>query len=719
MTNNFKNPIFITARFRSGSTLLWNIYNNASGAHAYYEPLHEQLPELISRNISPQARHYFVDTYFRQYPDVETLKRFHSTEFGVSQLFLEKQDEHPDLQNYINFLISHSTKKNVAVLQFNRIDFRLPWVRKNFPKAALIHLYRSPRDQWISTIQGYPIDVDKNIDSDPYRITTWSRDLIKQFPFLSTPYIRHSYQRYYYLWKLSYLMGRQLCDYSIAYEDILSKPGKSIRLLLELGQLDTHKNIEKCLGIIIKRPVNVWKKYHSENWFAEMEQECETQLSALGLNQNFGGKTLNQIIAANSKYQKMMADARPVTWVIKNSQLSIVNLLNEADEKEKVIQDQHQGTSKQRETINEQIAVIQTKNRALEKQGKEIIRLNNVIVQQQRDLSNKEQVINSFRYLPIFWLQNGPLRNIPVVKDVVSRVRVFRRFFLSKLGVLAQHPPKPLEIPDRYHQTQGPIREAPVISIVTPSYNQADFIGKTIQSVLGQRYPNLEYVVQDGKSKDDTLNILKKYKNQLTHFESRLDNGQSHAINLGFRHTQGEIMAYLNSDDILLPGALNYVANYFLKHPEIDAIYSHRVIIDEKDREIGRWLMPRHDDQVLYWADYVPQETLFWRRNIWEKAGGKIDETFRFALDWDLLMRFLQSDAVIRRVPRFLAAFRVHHAQKTSVHINKIGMQEMQRIRKQYLGHTATSEDVFKHIKPYLNRSIIYHKLFRLGIYRA
>ena len=95
-------------------------------------------------------------------------------------------------------------------------------------------------------------------------------------------------------------------------------------------------------------------------------------------------------------------------------------------------------------------------------------------------------------------------------------------------------------------------------------------------------------------------------------------------------------MAYLNSDDLLLPGALPTVAAYFAQHPEVEVVYGHRVVIDEAGDEIGRWVLPPHDDKALRWADYIPQETLFWRRSIWGKSGGRMDETFRFALDWEL-----------------------------------------------------------------------------------
>jgi hypothetical protein len=99
-------------------------------------------------------------------------------------------------------------------------------------------------------------------------------------------------------------------------------------------------------------------------------------------------------------------------------------------------------------------------------------------------------------------------------------------------------------------------------------------------------------------------------------------------LNWGFRRITGEIMAYLNSDDLLIPGALHHVAEYFHRHPEVDI--DHDPV----------WVLPPHDNDVLSWADYVPQETLFWRRRIWDKIGGAFDESFDFALDWDLLLRF-------------------------------------------------------------------------------
>jgi hypothetical protein len=286
-----------------------------------------------------------------------------------------------------------------------------------------------------------------------------------------------------------------------------------------------------------------------------------------------------------------------------------------------------------------------------------------------------------------------------------------------RIGQLYQYAPKALRIPARYTRVRPP-SNAPSLSIVTPSFNQGVFIERTVQSVLSQGYPKLEYIIKDACSSDETMAVLKHYERQLAHLESTPDTGFGNGINIGFRRATGEIMAYLNSDDLLLPGTLNYVARYFVEHPTVDVVYGHRVIIDEYDSEIGRWVLPPHDDNVLSWADYVPQETLFWRRSIWEKAGGTIDESFRFAIDWDLLIRFRDAGATMVRLPRFLGAFRVHPHQKTSAEMEALGTQEMNRLRERCLGKRVRQEQINRAVGPYLRRHFVVHKLYRLGLLR-
>jgi hypothetical protein len=289
-----------------------------------------------------------------------------------------------------------------------------------------------------------------------------------------------------------------------------------------------------------------------------------------------------------------------------------------------------------------------------------------------------------------------------------------RRCLGPYLGVLHQYPPRPLRPPSPF---RGPLPcPAPVISLVTPSYNQARFLARTVESVLGQGYPRLEYIIQDGGSTDGTAALLPRYRGRLAHCESRRDGGQADALNRGFRRATGDVLAYLNSDDLLLPGALAYVADYFRRHPEVDVVYGHRIIIDPGDREVGRWVLPPHDDDVLSWCDLVPQETLFWTRRIWEAAGGAVDESFRFAVDWDLLLRFRAAGARFARVPRFLGAFRVHPAQKTSAWLGGVGRAEMARLRQRCHGRNVTEDEISRQVAPYLRRHMVHHLLYRVGL---
>jgi glycosyltransferase involved in cell wall biosynthesis/SAM-dependent methyltransferase len=296
-------------------------------------------------------------------------------------------------------------------------------------------------------------------------------------------------------------------------------------------------------------------------------------------------------------------------------------------------------------------------------------------------------------------------------------VHLVRDWRTPQLGVLRQYSPRRLNIPRNYMDTTAP-SPAPRISIVTPSYNHGHLIGRTIDSVLAQSYPELEYIVQDGGSIDSTPAVLERYRPRLFHVASERDNGQASAINHGFTHANGEIMAWLNSDDVLLPGALNYVSRYFVDHPKVDVIYGHRVIIDLEDQEVGRWVLPPHDDHILLWGDFVPQETLFWRRRIWERAGGRLDESLLFAMDWELLLRFRAAGAVFARVPRFLGGFRIHSLQKTSANMADQGVLEMDLLRQRYLGRRVSPLEVARAFRPYFRRHLVYQWLYRLGALR-
>ncbi|HEY8751075.1 MAG TPA: glycosyltransferase family 2 protein [Tepidisphaeraceae bacterium] len=219
----------------------------------------------------------------------------------------------------------------------------------------------------------------------------------------------------------------------------------------------------------------------------------------------------------------------------------------------------------------------------------------------------------------------------------------------------------------------------PRISIVTPSYNQAPYIGWTVRSVLLQRYSNLEYIVMDGGSTDGTQEVLEPYRERFAHYLSEKDNGQSDAVARGFERSTGEIMAYLNSDDMLAPGALQYVADFFRHNPKVDAIYSHRCTVDEHNKAISYWILPRHSNYLMKRWDLIPQETCFWRRRLFEKCGN-IDPQFRFALDYDLFLRYMNGGR-FARVNRFLGAFRYHSTAKTATLLHDVGQAEIRKVQ--------------------------------------
>ena len=298
------------------------------------------------------------------------------------------------------------------------------------------------------------------------------------------------------------------------------------------------------------------------------------------------------------------------------------------------------------------------------------------------------------------------MRRIPLPRFIKAPLRYWAS---PRLGRLRIHVPR---VPRLHRDSLRPVHltHHPLFSITTPSFQQGRFIERTLRSVIFSGYPHLQYAVMDGGSKDETVAILEQYSPHLTHWQSARDEGQTMAINAGFAHVpSGEIMAYLNSDDLLLPNALHRVADAFNRHPDVDVVYGHRLLIDEYDREIGRWILPPHDPDILRWADFIPQETLFWRRSLWERVGGKLDERFHFAMDWELLLRFQAANARFLRLPHLLGAFRVHDRQKSTMSINESGYVEMQRLRAETHGRPISQHEVDAAIAPYLSRHLIWN----------
>lgn len=222
----------------------------------------------------------------------------------------------------------------------------------------------------------------------------------------------------------------------------------------------------------------------------------------------------------------------------------------------------------------------------------------------------------------------------------------------------------------------------PRISVITPSYNQAHFIERTIRSVLEQGYPDLELIVVDGGSTDGTVDILKRYDNRLRWVSER-DEGQTDAINKGIGMSTGEIIAYLNSDDLYEPGALHAVARHFAAQPDSMWVTGFCRIIDEKDREMRRaitawknFLLRRFSYRLLLVTNPVSQPATFWRRKVVDEIG-LFDKGQHFVMDYDYWLRIGRKHAPAV-LETYLAAFRVYTTSKTSSSFLRSFRQELE-----------------------------------------
>jgi glycosyltransferase involved in cell wall biosynthesis len=205
---------------------------------------------------------------------------------------------------------------------------------------------------------------------------------------------------------------------------------------------------------------------------------------------------------------------------------------------------------------------------------------------------------------------------------------------------------------------------SPLVSIVTPSYNQARFLEATIQSVLGQTYPNIEYIVIDGGSTDGSVDVIRRYADRLAAWVSEKDAGQTDAVNKGFARAHGDILAWLNSDDVYRPDAVAEAVAFLETHPQVGMVYGDADFIDEHGEAIGRFPAAQTDLRRLQRGYvHIPQQAAFWRADLWRKVG-PLDPAFYFAMDYDLWVR-LARVSQIRYHPRVWAGFRLHGASKT------------------------------------------------------
>ena len=204
----------------------------------------------------------------------------------------------------------------------------------------------------------------------------------------------------------------------------------------------------------------------------------------------------------------------------------------------------------------------------------------------------------------------------------------------------------------------------PKISLITPSYNQGNFLEETILSVLNQRYANLEYIIVDGGSTDDSISVIKKYEPHLAFWVSEPDRGQAHALNKGLAHATGDIVAYLNSDDLYLPGAFAAAVNYFTAHPACEWLCGDTLFFGDGDTQtyLQQAVVPQSAAHALSWAYTAPQPGMFWRRVLLD---GGFAEQWRYCFDHELYVRQLLAGHSCAHLPMPVAAYRLHGTSKT------------------------------------------------------
>lgn len=270
-------PIFVTGRFRSGSTLLWNLFRNLPGHKAFYEPFNERRWfDPARRGEHTDTTHRGVTDYWAEYEGLESLSGLYNENWIRYRLYMSEICFDYGMKRFVDTLVASSDER--AVLQFNRVDFRLPWLRANYPDARIVHVYRNPRDQWCSSLRDkghYPASATSGTGFiDHFYLGVWVRDLVRQFPFLAGYDGHHRYYLFYMVWKLSYCFGVRYSDISVAMESLTENPSTRMADVLIATGADPAILGEADLRFV-KPVTSRWQDYADDAWFSRIEQECD------------------------------------------------------------------------------------------------------------------------------------------------------------------------------------------------------------------------------------------------------------------------------------------------------------------------------------------------------------------------------------------------------------------------------------------------------------
>ncbi len=277
-----RRPVFVTGRFRSGSTLIWSLFRHVANVTSFYEPFNERRWfDVEARGEGVDKTHLGVSDYWAEYDGLSELGEYFDEHWKFRQLYMPASTYNGRMLRYIEIMIEGARGR--PVLQFNEVDFRLGWLRAWFPGVPIIHIFRHPRDQWCSTLQGAALTAVqcrvRELEAyDGFYLMRWARDLKHTFPFLTMDAEAFAYELYYQLWKLSYLFGQHYAELSVRFEDLISDPRGNIRKILETAGMP-EVDIEPLVPLVSPVRTGKWRECADADWFGEIEARVDATIA--------------------------------------------------------------------------------------------------------------------------------------------------------------------------------------------------------------------------------------------------------------------------------------------------------------------------------------------------------------------------------------------------------------------------------------------------------